>query len=70
MKNRTYKIIITFFITITGAFSFAQNTKLDSLLNSLKNNNKDDSLKVNSFHDIGSDRFIIDYMDEAMGIKK
>lgn len=66
MKNRTYKIIITFFITITGAISFAQNTKLDSLLNNLKNNNKDDSLKVNSFHDIGSFYYDNARYDSAM----
>ncbi|MEO6303204.1 MAG: tetratricopeptide repeat protein [Bacteroidia bacterium] len=66
MKNCTYKIIITFFITLMGGFAFTQNTKLDSLLNSLKNNSKDDSLKVNSFHDIGTVYYDNARYDSAM----
>jgi len=66
MKNSTYKIIITFFIILMRTFVFAQDTKLDSLLTGIKNNNKDDSLKVNSFHDIGSFYYDNARYDSAM----
>lgn len=49
----------------------------DSILQLAKNHQEwakeyrfDPNTNAVSFHDIGSDRFIIDYMDEAMGIKK
>jgi selenocysteine lyase/cysteine desulfurase len=49
----------------------------DSILQLAKNHQEwakeyrfDPSTNAVSFHDIGSDRFIIDYMEEAMGLKK
>ncbi len=47
-------------------FVFAQNKKLDSLYTVLKSNNKDDSLKVNSYHDIGSAYYDNARYDSAM----
>lgn len=66
MKDSAHKIIITFFIIWIGGSAFAQNQKLDSLFTVLKNNTKDDSLKVNSFHDIGSVYYDNARYDSAM----
>jgi len=66
MKSSTYRIIILVFIILISVSGFAQNTKLDSLFTSLKNNNNDDSLKVNSFHDIGTVYYDNARYDSAM----
>lgn len=66
MKNSTFRICFTVFIFLMIAPGFSQNSKLDSLYTVLKNNTKEDSLKVNSYHDIGSAYYDNARYDSAM----